>query len=178
MKSHLCSTWKLGDHAQFYADLNIDGRFLKKPIWKARRRGFTAGIRMISLMRRNSADSQDEREKAKKAVEDLDLDEFEEIDETTLILDEVEGLDLLKPTIWAVKMWRGTTTILNPKRWWWMMKKRKLNSIRFHLQNDLDFHESNYVVCILNSSKTKNIVRYILSRKWKGAFLITLHIFL
>lgn len=79
--------------AQFYTDLNIDGRFLalSDQTW-----GLRSWYPYDQLDEETQPTVKAKKKKAKKAVEeDLDLDEFEEIDEDDLDLDEVEEeLDL------------------------------------------------------------------------------------
>ncbi|TXF92772.1 DNA-directed RNA polymerase subunit delta, partial [Lactobacillus delbrueckii subsp. bulgaricus] len=80
---------ELGDRiAQFYTDLNIDGRFLalSDQTW-----GLRSWYPYDQLDEETQPTVKAKKKKAKKAVEeDLDLDEFEEIDEDDLDLDEVE----------------------------------------------------------------------------------------
>ncbi|CAN2248721.1 DNA-directed RNA polymerase subunit delta [Bacillus vallismortis] len=85
---------ELGDRiAQFYTDLNIDGRFLalSDQTW-----GLRSWYPYDQLDEETQPTVKAKKKKAKKAVEeDLDLDEFEEIDEDDIDLDEVEEqLDL------------------------------------------------------------------------------------
>ncbi|KXZ20686.1 DNA-directed RNA polymerase subunit delta [Bacillus nakamurai] len=80
---------ELGDRiAQFYTDLNIDGRFLalSDQTW-----GLRSWYPYDQLDEETQPTVKAKKKKAKKAVEeDLDLDEFEEIDEDDIDLDEVE----------------------------------------------------------------------------------------
>ncbi|QPZ42888.1 DNA-directed RNA polymerase subunit delta [Bacillus halotolerans] len=85
---------ELGDRvAQFYTDLNIDGRFLalSDQTW-----GLRSWYPYDQLDEETQPTVKAKKKKAKKAVEeDLDLDEFEEVDEDELDLAEVEEvLDL------------------------------------------------------------------------------------
>ncbi|QHZ45261.1 MULTISPECIES: DNA-directed RNA polymerase subunit delta [Bacillus] len=79
--------------AQFYTDLNIDGRFLalSDQTW-----GLRSWYPYDQLDEETQPTVKAKKKKAKKAVEeDLALDEFEEIDEDDIILDDVEeDLDL------------------------------------------------------------------------------------
>lgn len=80
---------ELGDRiAQFYTDLNIDGRFiaLSDQTW-----GLRSWYPYDQLDEETQPTVKAKKKKAKKAVEeDLDLDEFEEVDEDDIDLDEVE----------------------------------------------------------------------------------------
>ncbi|MEC1624329.1 DNA-directed RNA polymerase subunit delta [Bacillus mojavensis] len=85
---------ELGDRvAQFYTDLNIDGRFLalSDQNW-----GLRSWYPYDQLDEETQPTVKAKKKKAKKAVEeDLDLDEFEVVDEDDLDLAEVEEeLDL------------------------------------------------------------------------------------
>ncbi|WP_269774159.1 DNA-directed RNA polymerase subunit delta [Bacillus siamensis] len=85
---------ELGDRiAQFYTDLNIDGRFiaLSDQTW-----GLRSWYPYDQLDEETQPTVKAKKKKAKKAVEeDLDLDEFEEVDEDDIDLDEIEeDLDL------------------------------------------------------------------------------------
>ncbi|MFN2744630.1 DNA-directed RNA polymerase subunit delta [Bacillus sp. z60-18] len=79
--------------AQFYTDLNIDGRFLalSDQTW-----GLRSWYPYDQLDEETQPTVKAKKKKAKKVVEeDLALDEFEEIDEDDIILDDVEeDLDL------------------------------------------------------------------------------------
>ncbi|GED01530.1 DNA-directed RNA polymerase subunit delta [Bacillus atrophaeus] len=84
----------LGDRiAQFYTDLNIDGRFLalSDQTW-----GLRSWYPYDQLDEETQPTVKAKKKKAKKAVEeDLDLDEFEVVDEDDIDLNEVEEeLDL------------------------------------------------------------------------------------
>ncbi|ASB86980.1 putative DNA-directed RNA polymerase subunit delta [Bacillus sonorensis] len=78
---------------QFYTDLNIDGRFLalSDQTW-----GLRSWYPYDQLDEETQPTVKAKKKKAKKAVEDdLDLDEFEEVDEDDILLDDVEeDLDL------------------------------------------------------------------------------------
>ena len=80
---------ELGDRiAQFYTDLNIDGRFiaLSDQTW-----GLRSWYPYDQLDEETQPTVKAKKKKAKKVVEeDLDLDEFEEIDEDDILLDDVE----------------------------------------------------------------------------------------
>ncbi|AOC92804.1 DNA-directed RNA polymerase subunit delta [Bacillus amyloliquefaciens] len=80
---------ELGDRiAQFYTDLNIDGRFiaLSDQTW-----GLRSWYPYDQLDEETQPTVKAKKKKAKKVVEeDLDLDEFEEVDEDDIDLDEVE----------------------------------------------------------------------------------------
>ncbi|OCB95511.1 putative DNA-directed RNA polymerase subunit delta [Bacillus amyloliquefaciens] len=85
---------ELGDRiAQFYTDLNIDGRFiaLSDQTW-----GLRSWYPYDQLDEETQPTVKAKKKKAKKAVEeDLDLDEFEEVDEDDIDLDEMEeAIDL------------------------------------------------------------------------------------
>lgn len=74
--------------AQFYTDLNIDGRFLalSDQTW-----GLRSWYPYDQLDEETQPTVKAKKKKAKKVVEeDLDLDEFEEIDEDDILLDDVE----------------------------------------------------------------------------------------
>ncbi|MEC1259243.1 DNA-directed RNA polymerase subunit delta [Bacillus swezeyi] len=74
--------------AQFYTDLNIDGRFLalSDQTW-----GLRSWYPYDQLDEETQPTVKAKKKKAKKVVEeDLDLDEFEEVDEDDILLDDVE----------------------------------------------------------------------------------------
>lgn len=79
--------------AQFYTDLNIDGRFLalSDQTW-----GLRSWYPYDQLDEETQPTVKAKKKKAKKVVEeDLDLDEFEEVDEDDILLDDAEeDLDL------------------------------------------------------------------------------------
>ena len=79
---------ELGDRiAQFYTDLNIDGRFiaLSDQTW-----GLRSWYPYDQLDEETQPTVKAKRKSEKVVEEDLDLDEFEEVDEDDIDLDEIE----------------------------------------------------------------------------------------
>lgn len=137
---------ELGDRiAQFYTDLNIDGRFLALSDQTWGLRGWYPYDQLDEETQPTVKAKKKKRRKQSKKI--LILTSLKRSTKTTLIWMKLRKNSILKPTILTMKILMKTTMILRSKKILlmkmmktMMMKKRKLNSIRFHLQNDLDFH--------------------------------------
>lgn len=137
---------ELGDRiAQFYTDLNIDGRFLALSDQTWGLRSWYPYDQLDEETQPTVKAKKKKRRKQSKKI--LILTSLKRSTKTTLIWMKLRKNSILKPTILTKKILMKTTMILRSKKILlmkmmktMMMKKRKLNSIRFHLQNDLDFH--------------------------------------
>lgn len=138
---------ELGDRiAQFYTDLNIDGRFLALSDQTWGLRSWYPYDQLDEETQPTVKAKKKKRRKQSKKI--LILTSLKRSTKMTLIWMKLRKNSILKPTILTMKiLTKTTTTILRSKKILlmkmmktMMMKKRKLNSIRFHLQNDLDFH--------------------------------------